>query len=895
MYFLQQQQKNIADDSAYGDSQSWGSGSGDDGSGSGDDGDDETTAEYTTSLAATSPTDTIVSTSELPGTTETDTIPSTSDATATTSEVATDTLATTADPTDQTADSTTAVLTTDAVATTEDALESTTGTSTDTSAVTATPEPSADTTPDQTNGTAMSTTTPGVLTPTTATTAEGSTMTTAQPTTTTPAAECFDWTDCEQPRSSNCIADIWCNDGVCEYSPRPDGAWCDTGAAYLLGTCSAGECAHRDRCQAVTCAAPDSPCKQPGYCMPEFGRCRYPNMPDGQVCHDRVQGISGVCISGACIEMDLCLGVVCQPTACGYPGVCDPTNGVCVSAPLPEGTPCNDGNAATLFDTCRQGACVGIDLCDFVSCDLDLQCYSAGTCARGQCSYAKLPVDSVCDDGRDFTVDDQCTATGVCVGVDPCRGVQCDSLNQCMVSSCQQGQCFEAPRPDGTACDDRYGPFTINDACQAGQCRGEFQRPEILQGLQPRRLRYGDGFVLRARAAGRFLSYVWRINGALIASATDDFLVWDAPVTGDMQVELQVSNPSGSVTSTTTISADPPSETDNPPRNRVYVTMPVDLVGVLSTEAFDQDYKTCFATLLTARPEGSSFVFIRAQVSDDRVVAKFRVTAFPSLATSVGQALLDYVQTALAGELTTCLQQRRQRRDVVVEGSAPNVTTFQDPCAGMVCNASDSCHDAGVCVQGECTDPVKADNTTCDDNNALTTDDQCQRGQCIGTYVPINCTVSEWSEFSACQLVAPYNRTRTRTVTQEPRFGGAACPALQEVDYCLPVACQLSDYGNYTACDPEYPYLKNRTRTVLQPAMYGGLPCPTELTERAACDPIDCAVSAWEATSACSKSCGAGVRAETRTITQLPAYGGLACPTLQRNASCNTFGCRKKK
>jgi hypothetical protein len=51
----------------------------------------------------------------------------------------------------------------------------------------------------------------------------------------------------------------------------------------------------------------------------------------------------------------------------------------------------------------------------------------------------------------------------------------------------------------------------------------------------------------------------------------------------------------------------------------------------------------------------------------------------------------------------------------------------------VVCTASDQCHDAGICTAGVCSNPAKADGTTCDDGNAGTSGDSCQGGVCTGS------------------------------------------------------------------------------------------------------------------------------------------------------------------
>jgi hypothetical protein len=55
-----------------------------------------------------------------------------------------------------------------------------------------------------------------------------------------------------------------------------------------------------------------------------------------------------------------------------------------------------------------------------------------------------------------------------------------------------------------------------------------------------------------------------------------------------------------------------------------------------------------------------------------------------------------------------------------------------DSCLNVTCTASDQCHDAGVCdpTTGDCSNPAKADGSSCTDGNACTTGDACGAGSC---------------------------------------------------------------------------------------------------------------------------------------------------------------------
>jgi hypothetical protein len=58
----------------------------------------------------------------------------------------------------------------------------------------------------------------------------------------------------------------------------------------------------------------------------------------------------------------------------------------------------------------------------------------------------------------------------------------------------------------------------------------------------------------------------------------------------------------------------------------------------------------------------------------------------------------------------------------------------------VVCVASDSCHDAGVCdpATGQCSNPAKADGTACDDGDLCTFNESCRAGTCEGEALTCN-------------------------------------------------------------------------------------------------------------------------------------------------------------
>jgi hypothetical protein len=58
-----------------------------------------------------------------------------------------------------------------------------------------------------------------------------------------------------------------------------------------------------------------------------------------------------------------------------------------------------------------------------------------------------------------------------------------------------------------------------------------------------------------------------------------------------------------------------------------------------------------------------------------------------------------------------------------------------DLCKNVACSAQDQCHSAGSCdpTTGKCTNPTKADGTSCDDGSPATSNDLCAQGVCKGS------------------------------------------------------------------------------------------------------------------------------------------------------------------
>ena len=272
------------------------------------------------------------------------------------------------------------------------------------------------------------------------------------------------------------------------------GAGCDDGNPCTVDGCSAcGECTHAAASAGTSCSdgnacdgsetcdgaghcvpgtpvncAPPGQCHSAGVCNPATGLCVNPPLPDGTPCND-----GNLCTQTDTCQSGLCVGS--HPVACGSgdqctdAGTCNPATGVCSKPAKPNGTLCNDSNACTQADVCEGGKCTGTEP---VACGLPDQCHVAGVCdpTTGVCSNPAQPDGTSCTDGNACTRSDTCQA-GVCMGANPVKCVASDQCHDMGACDSATGACSNPAKANGTGCDDGNA-CSQGDTCQGGACTG---------------------------------------------------------------------------------------------------------------------------------------------------------------------------------------------------------------------------------------------------------------------------------------------------------------------------------------------------------------------------------------------------------------------------------------
>jgi hypothetical protein len=243
-------------------------------------------------------------------------------------------------------------------------------------------------------------------------------------------------------------------------------------------------------------------------------------------------------------------------------------------------------------------------------------------------------------------------------------------------------------------------------------------------------------------------------------------------------------------------------------------------------------------------------------------------------------------------------------------------------CGGLACDPTEQLMETIQCIEQCCVEHCQWSpwsqwstcSATCGPSGELTrtryisSQSSCGGAQCSGNAVETmpcgawtpcadNCQVGVWSAWSTCDATCGNaTRQRSRPLISPATGGGTACPPLSEQTSCAlpccPTSCVWNNWGAWSSCSLTCGSgVRSRTRTIAQEATCGGAGCSSEeQLQSSACSngdcPVNCVVGIWTAWSACSQTCGTGLRSRSRAVLTPPVNGGLSCPSLNDSTGC---------
>jgi len=172
-----------------------------------------------------------------------------------------------------------------------------------------------------------------------------------------------------------------------------------------------------------------------------------------------------------------------------------------------------------------------------------------------------------------------------------------------------------------------------------------------------------------------------------------------------------------------------------------------------------------------------------------------------------------------------------------------------------------------------------------------------------------DCEVDEWVTGQCSKKCEGGIQFLNREVLSGPTTGrlnaGVKCPPLKLNQTCntinCPIDCDVSEWSEWSRCSVNCSGgIRERIRSIKQHSRYGGEECgPGSDTE--ACNTQDCdkpcELTPWSLLSSmrCTKACGGGLKWSVRNIAQA-AIGDGACPNEHaperfRTSTCNTWSC----
>ena len=553
--------------------------------------------------------------------------------------------------------------------------------------------------------------------------------------------------------------------GKCTDPVKPNGSPCDDKLANTRDDqCTKGVCTGTANCEGVTCA-PRVACRGIGVCDVTHGLCTEPVLKDGTPCDDNnTASVDDVCMAGVCVGTITCGSTKCAATGDCMVSYCNTDAGLCREVHKADGTPCSDNNPLTTDDACLAGVCTPRDLCVGVTCTGDGKCLGAGVCdpLTGRCSTSMKPDNSICNDGNPETSGDRCQ-NGICAGVGKCEDVNCGIATQCTVANAcdlNTGLCVVTIKEDGTACNDGKVD-TANDKCQAGTCLGE-----ITCGLSVCRPR-GQCYESQCRTGA--CHEVAKADG-MPCDDHDANTAYDICIGGTCSGQDSCAGVSCNVTDS------------------------CHMEGVCTRG-------TCLSRL---QPDGTACNDSLAQTAQDKCMSGVCVgdvqcggTPCVPVDPQCHYAVCNGTVCAELAkpDLTPCNDGTGNN---VFSRCVAGLCVDTNPCRSVTCVALSQCHDPGTCTKGVCSNPVKPGNMPCDDLDPKTTRDLCFDGVCRGTP---KCQGVACSASDQCHDRGECNEV-TGLCTDPKRADGTTCLKTETTGKCVDGVCVGSITCGGQPCTP---------------------------------------------------------------------------------------------
>ncbi|XP_051919426.1 spondin-1a isoform X1 [Hippocampus zosterae] len=159
------------------------------------------------------------------------------------------------------------------------------------------------------------------------------------------------------------------------------------------------------------------------------------------------------------------------------------------------------------------------------------------------------------------------------------------------------------------------------------------------------------------------------------------------------------------------------------------------------------------------------------------------------------------------------------------------------------------------------------------------TEELDQVEKCMLPECPIECVMSDWSEWSECNKSCGKGHTiRTRTVKSEPQFGGDHCPESIQRKKCKIRKCTRGGPGN---SDEKKQRKEQREKRRSKQGR-------TEVTS----EHPGCKMRPWSSWTECTKVCGGGIQERLMTVKQRFKTAQLSsCKDRKEIRACNVHPC----